>query len=67
MDNLNQIAKDGKEQRKELEETKKKVLSYIDEYKKELENLGECPICHSKIDSIIVNHLVKQHLDKVNN
>lgn len=67
LDNLNQIAKDGKEQRKELEETKKKVLSYIDEYKKELENLGECPICHSKIDSIIVNHLVKQHLDKVNN
>ena len=64
---LNQLTKEKEEQEKLLNDTKQQNIQYINLYKNELEHLGTCPICHSNIDSTLVNHLVAQHITKVEN
>jgi exonuclease SbcC len=63
---LDKVLKEKELQTLEYSKAKKKNLDYIEEYKKQLEELGTCPICHSSIDADLVNHLVASHLAKVN-
>lgn len=59
------LVKEAKELEKEIKETQQEekkhndqTLVYLKEYKAELETMGECPVCHGKIDKAVINSLV---------
>lgn len=62
---LQNLVKENQEENKKLEEIKQQNLNYINIYREQLERLGTCPICHSNIDSKLVNHLVSSHIAKI--
>lgn len=62
---MNDVKNEGTEQRKQWNIAKKQNLANIESYKKILDSVGECPVCHHSIDSMIVNKLVQSHLDKI--
>lgn len=64
--NMDATIKEGSEQRKQFNTQKQKNLSNLEEYRKMLESVGECPACHNGIDNVIVEKLVQSHLDKIN-
>ena len=65
IEQLVQLEKEKIEQERLLQDTKNENIKYINSYKEELQHLGTCPICHSNIDANLVNHLVAQHMIKV--
>lgn len=50
-----EISQKEKEKEKYTEQNK----VYLEQYKKELEAMGECPVCHGRIDRIIINNLIR--------
>lgn len=56
---LKELEKDINLAKEEETKHKEQTLIYLDEYKAELESMGECPVCHGKIDKAVINDLVK--------
>ena len=65
-DTLQTLSSETDLQLKALEENKCKTLQHVEEYKKQLLELGECPICHSAINTSVVTELVSEHYNKMN-
>ena len=57
---LNKIKEEEGEINSTLNKVTKENEDYLKEYKVQLENLGECPVCKGKIDKAIINTLVRE-------
>ncbi|MBG0199063.1 phosphoesterase, partial [Clostridioides difficile] len=55
---LNIIFNQGKEMKHNIEQKKEYLINKIEIYKKLLLEVETCPICHAKIDKIVVNSII---------
>lgn len=57
---MNDIDKDIKLAKEEERRHREQTLIHLENYQKELESMGECPVCHGHITNAVINNLVNE-------